>query len=237
MSPVLTATGLVAFPVAAAAGGSVAAGFTRPGPRFLSGVQHLAAGVVLAAVAVEILPDLRRQGHLVFAIIGFVVAVLLLLGLSTLEHRVEARAAANAFPIALIVLVGVDLLIDGILVGLSTVVSSEQALIVTIALTLEIVFLALSISIELASRGFSRRISIGVPALLGLATAVGAIGGAALLADASTTVLATMLAFAAAALLFLVTEELLVEAHETEDTPLLTGLFFAGFLVVYALGA
>lgn len=236
MAPVLTATGLVAFPVAAAIGGSAAASFTRPGPRFISGVQHLAAGVVLGAVAMEILPDLRREGHLPFAIAGFTVAVLLLLGLSGLERRAEARAAASAFPVALIVLVGVDLLIDGILVGLSVVVGSQQAVIVTIALTLEIVFLALSISIELSSRGFRRRLSAGVPALLGLATAVGAIGGSALLAGASATVLATMLAFAAAALLFLVTEELLVEAHETEDTPLLTGTFFAGFLLVYALG-
>lgn len=236
MPAVLTATGLVAFPVAAAVGGSVAAGFTRPGPRVLSGVQHLAAGVVLAAVAVEILPDLRRQGHLAFAVVGFVAAVLLLLALSSFQRRVEARSSASAFPIALIVLVGVDLLIDGILVGLSTVVSARQALIITAALTLEIVFLALSISIELASRGFRRRISVGVPAFLGTTTAVGAIGGAALLAGASTTVLATMLAFAAAALLFLVTEELLVEAHETQDTPVLTGLFFGGFLIVYALG-
>lgn len=236
MSPVLTATGLVAFPVAAAVVGSIAASLTRPGARFISGVQHLAAGVVLGAVAIEILPDLRRQGHLPFAIIGFTVAVLLLLALSTVERRVEAAASAKAFPVALIVLVGVDLLIDGILVGLSAVVSSQQALIVTIALTLEIVFLSLSIGIELSSRGFNRRVSAGVPALLGLATAVGAIGSAALLIGAPHTVLATMLAFAAAALLFLVTEELLVEAHETPDTPLLTGVFFAGFLLVYALG-
>lgn len=199
-------------------------------------MQHLAAGVVLAAAAVEILPDLRRQGHLPFAIGGFVVAVLLLLGLSTLERRAERRAPSGAFPIALIVLVGVDLLIDGVLVGLSAVVSSRQAAIVTVALTLEIVFLALSISIELSSRGFHRRVSAGVPAALGLATAVGAIGGAMLLAGASSQVLAAMLAFAAAALLFLVTEELLVEAHETEDTPVLTGLFFLGFLVVYGIG-
>ena len=45
-----------------------------------------------------------------------------------------------------------------------------------------------------------------------------------------------MLAFALAALLYLVTEELLAEAHETPDVPLVTALFFAGFLRFLLLG-
>ena len=32
------------------------------------------------------------------------------------------------------------------------------------------------------------------------------------------------------ALLYLVTEELLVEAHESPDTPLISSMFFIGFL-------
>ena len=39
----------------------------------------------------------------------------------------------------------------------------------------------------------------------------------------------------AVALLYLVSEELLTEAHETADTPPLTATFFAGFLVILLL--
>ena len=39
-----------------------------------------------------------------------------------------------------------------------------------------------------------------------------------------------MLSFGTAAMLYLVVEELLVEAHEVEHTPLAAGAFFAGFL-------
>ena len=46
----------------------------------------------------------------------------------------------------------------------------------------------------------------------------------------------TVAMFGAAALLFLVTEELLVEAHEEPETPLLTTTFFAGFLLILILG-
>ena len=45
-----------------------------------------------------------------------------------------------------------------------------------------------------------------------------------------------MLSFGAAALLFLVTEELLIEAHEVEQTPFITAAFFAGFLALYVIG-
>ncbi|HEV8177483.1 MAG TPA: hypothetical protein VGP44_07295 [Gemmatimonadales bacterium] len=47
--------------------------------------------------------------------------------------------------------------------------------------------------------------------------------------------LAAVLAFGAAALLYLVVEELLVEAHEEAETPLLGAMFFLGFLGLYIL--
>jgi ZIP family zinc transporter len=51
---------LVAFPVAAAIIGSAVAASRPPGPKVTSGVQHFAAGVVFAAAAGEVLPDLKH---------------------------------------------------------------------------------------------------------------------------------------------------------------------------------
>jgi ZIP family zinc transporter len=65
---------------------------------------------------------------------------------------------------------------------------------------------------------------------------VGAFAGEVLLRDASSHLLAGVLAFGSAALLFLVTEELLVEAHEVAETTLATTAFFAGFLLFLVLG-
>lgn len=45
-----------------------------------------------------------------------------------------------------------------------------------------------------------------------------------------------MLAFGAAALLYLAVEELLVEAHEHAETTILGAMFFLGFLLIYVLG-
>jgi ZIP family zinc transporter len=43
------------------------------------------------------------------------------------------------------------------------------------------------------------------------------------------------LAFSAAALLYLVTEELLMEAHEVEEKPISTLVLFGGFLAFWSI--
>ena len=52
---------LVAFPVAAAVIGSVIAAVRAPGPDVVSGIQHFAAGVVLAALVCEVMPALQNS--------------------------------------------------------------------------------------------------------------------------------------------------------------------------------
>ena len=55
--------------------------------------------------------------------------------------------------------------------------------------------------------------------------------GTTLLTTRSRELLELVLSFGLAALLFLVTEELLTEAHEQEETLLQTSAFFGGFLL------
>jgi len=102
-------------------------------------------------------------------------------------------------------------------------------------LTLEVLFLGLSLAIQFGERGVRPLKATAVTACVSPAIAVGAIGGATALANASPGVLAGVFAFGAAALLYQVTEELLVEAHEGVGTSVLTAMFFVGFLAVYVL--
>lgn len=60
--------------------------------------------------------------------------------------------------------------------------------------------------------------------------------GTTVLHGATGNLLEIVLSFGLAALLFLVTEELLIEAHEEIETPLLTLAFFVGFLLFLLLG-
>lgn len=65
---------------------------------------------------------------------------------------------------------------------------------------------------------------------------IGAAGGATLLHLLPASILEIVFSFGLAALLFLVTEELPTEAHEVPETPLITSMFFAGFLLFLVLG-
>ena len=229
---------LVAFPVTAAIVGSLIATVRPPGPKLSSAIQHFAAGVVLAALAGEVLPDLRAAGNLAFAAAGFSAGTAVMLALGAFGRRIDRKTqVAGSLPAGLLAAVGIDLLLDGLLVGLGTVLGARQALILTIALTIEILFLALSVTVELKDRGLSGVRAAATSSGLGLLTAVGAIGGAIFLGGATGATLAMVLAFGAAALLYLTVEELLTEAHEHEETTFLGAMFFLGFLVIYVLAA
>ena len=252
MSPVTQAAVLVAFPVAASTAGAAAALRFAPGPKVVSGIQHFAAGVVIAALVGEVLPDLRHEGQLPAAALGFTLGAAVVLALAAWGRRLDQKAEANpaddaspapgppaaawaALPVGMLVAVGIDLLIDGLLVGLGATLGARQGLIITIALTLEILFLSLSLAAEFREAGLSETRAVLLCTGLGLLTAVGAITGAAVLAGAGSATLAAVLAFGAAALLYLAVEELLVEAHEVAETTALAAMFFLGFLIIYVL--
>jgi ZIP family zinc transporter len=233
VSAVADAARLVSFPLGATVIGAAGASFRRPGVQLTSAIQHLAAGVVFAAVAGEVLPDLRDQHSIGFLIGGFIAGVAVLLGLEKVAQRAEA--SGSTIPTGLVAMVAIDLAIDGLLVGMGAALGEGQGRILAIALTLEVLFLGLSVAAELAERGSTPGRSSAITAGVALALPIGAIGGAALLGGASHDVLAAVLAFGAAALLYLVTEELLVEAHGGKETPLLTAMFFVGFLAILVL--
>lgn len=238
-SAVVDAAFLVAFPIAASIIGSIVAVLRPPGPKTTSAVQHFAAGVVMAALAGEVLPDLRNEGSLIWAVAGFIAGTSVMLALGALGRRLEQRqkSPGSGIPVGLLMAVGIDLLLDGILVGLGASLGARQGLILTIALTIEILFLGLSVTINLTRNGLSRTRAVATTSSLGLLTGLGAVGGAAVIGGASHQSLALILAFGAAALLYLVVEELLTEAHEHAETAFLGAMFFVGFLAIYVLAA
>jgi ZIP family zinc transporter len=238
-SVVTTAASLVAFPVVAGVIGAAIAVARRPSAALVGGVQHFAAGVVMAAVACEVLPDLRAKGSLWLIVVGFTAAVAVLVALRQFEGDEDAEdseGGGSGLPLGFLAVVGVDLFIDGLLVATGATVSKRTAVIITIALTIEVLFLGLTVALRLAGSGVPKARAILITGGVNLTLVAGAVLGALVLGDAGATVLTLVLAFAAAALLWLVVEELLVEAHEAPERPWMAVMFFAGFLILYCLG-
>ena len=243
--PISTVLLFVLLPVAATIVGGIVAAFFSPGAQLQSGMQHFAAGVVLAAVAGEVLPELHEQLPWAVAL-GFALGVAVMIAIRALAKRLGAHAetpetSLNQPPekaggaTGLILIVAIDIVVDGLLVGIGFVAGQEQGVILTLALTVEVLFLGLVVAMTLAQAGASRRRVIGTTAGLALLLAVSAVFGAAVFGGLTGFPLALVFSFAAAALLYLVVEELLIEAHEVPETPLSTSLFFAGFLALLIL--
>jgi ZIP family zinc transporter len=193
----------------------------------------------MAALAGEVLPDLRKEGSLLLAVVGFVAGTAVMLTLAAVGRRLDRKQGSSeaGLPVGLLAAVGIDLLLDALLVGLGAALGAKQGLILTVALTIDILFIGLTVTIELTRHRLSRMKAVLTTSGLGLLTGVGALGGAAVLGGASHQILALVLAFGAAALLYLVVEELLTEAHEHAETAFLGSMFFIGFLTIYIMSA
>ena len=241
------------IPAGVALVGAIIAAFRSPSPRLRTMIQHFAAGVVAAAAAVELLPDAISK-HSPFALaVGFALGTAAMLAIAKLMERLEGEedeptagyggslVASEAMakvgqrasgPGAMLAAVGVDVLIDGTLLGLAFVAGQKAGVLLTIGFSLEMLSLGLATCATCRKYEWSVARSIGAVVGVGLCLILGAAVAVLLLQGLTGAVLGGVLAFGLAALLYLVTEELLVEAHEVRENTITTAMFFAGFLVL-----
>ena len=216
------------IPVVAATLGGVISVWRSPGSQLRSIVQHFAAGVVFAAAAGELLPEVVHEKSVWAVVIGGGLGIIAMLTVKQFAEKAEGS-------LGLITTAGVDVLIDGLIIGIGFAAGSKAGILLTIALTIELLFLSLSVAATLSrdrtSPGKVIATTVGIALLLPL----GAIAGFILLGGLSGNLLAGFLAFGLVALLYLVTEELLTEAHEVPDTPFTSAMFFVGFLLLIVI--
>jgi len=199
----------------------------RPGALLVSTIQHFAAGVVFAAAAGEVLPDVIHGGSPLATLVGGAAGIIVMLAIRQLETLVKGA-------LGLLTMIGIDLFVDGMVLGIGFGVDAKTGFLLTIALSLEVVFLALALSTGLAKSAASPIKIIAITAALMVLLPLGAVLATpigAMPAEFSTG----FLSFGLIALLYLVTEELLVEAHQTPDRPWVTAMFFVGFMMLLLL--
>ena len=223
------------FPVAAALIAAGCAVFFHRSDRVRCLIQHLAAGVVVAAVAVELIPELLHRHSPIPTALGFCLAVVVLVVLKQTESGGSSKEAAITIPKSYIAATGIDLLLDGVVIAIGFAAGRKQGKLLTVALTLELASLGLALIGELQSRQLSRWRAFIITAGVSCFLLIGSALGAVILNYFSATFLTAALGFGVAALLFLATEELLPEAHKQEDTSTATVIFFVGFLAILLL--
>jgi len=151
-------------------------------------------------------------------------------------------SANLVFPSTLVFAIAIDGAMDGLLIGIACAASSSAGPMLAASLTVEMAFLGLTLSVALKGHHGMKTITASLSGPV--AILFGCFCGS-MLADAlSTNPIYTdfLLSFGTSALLFMVAEELLLEAHEDEhehvwwvDLQLYTG-FYASIIMGKMLG-
>jgi zinc transporter, ZIP family len=221
------------FAVAAGIAGGIVAVVRPPGDMFRSIVQHLAAGILTAIIAVDLVPEIRSEGEPIPVLIGFAIGSVLMIIIKGVTWRVEDSDRTDV-PAALVGVSALDTAIDGAIIGVAFATSGELGVLLTIGLGIELFVLTLSVGAELEHQRVSRGRIVATTTGIALLLALGALGGILLLGDRSAADQANVLAFAVAALLYLVAEELLIKGHDAASRGRTTAAFFIGFLALMA---
>jgi zinc transporter, ZIP family len=224
--------------LAAGAGilGSVISLFWDPKAKARSAIQHFAAGAVLAAIASNVIPEVEQIGTLTGIISGFVVGGFAMVGLKWVVVRLEReQKRGQGLPVGLAAAAAVDTFLDGVIIGAGFSVNVSLGTLLVIALGLELFFLTLSVGVEFREGKFESWKSLAITAGIAFMLLLGAVGSSFLFADASKHTLAVVLAFGAAALIYLIAEELLVETIQAEESIFSTMMLFTGFLALMVL--
>lgn len=191
-------------------------------------------------VAVELLPDVVEKHQPIYVVIGFVLGTLTMLFVKEFAEKDENKHktinAIPKIPIAFLVAIGVDVFIDGLLLGIGFAPGDKAGMLLAFAKALEMFSMGMATAIEMTNEGVKKSTAITHITLLSSLFIVSAILGGTLLQHLEGRWMELVLSFGLSALIYLVTEELLVEAHSEEDKPLYTATFFLGFLIFLVLG-
>jgi len=218
--------------------GGLIANIRQPSNTWRSIIQHFSSGVVFAVVAVDMLPEISKSHLIPQVAIGFIGGVLLMLCIRAYAEKVEEQQEQSkqvGLPIAMLGAVGVDVIVDGFLIGVSFAANEQAGQFLSIALGLEMFSLGLALSASLSQAAINRINSMGIITLLAAIVVASAVTSHWLIHFLPTSSIPLLLAFGLASLLYLVTEELLHEAHQLPDNAYITATFFIGFLIFLIL--
>ncbi len=215
---------------------------------------------MFAVVAVELLPEIQRRALVWDVVLGFGMGILTMLAVDKILDRIRGdddeavdadiaasegvapRASTPGFPRAtripasLLVAVAIDFLLDGLLLGVGFAAGARIGILLALAEAAEQLSVGLALAGELRTAGMIPGRIIATITALGSLVFVTAVAGATVLSTLPDGAMEIVLSFGAAALLYLVTEELLREAHEERQSTSGTAMFFVGFLVFLVIG-
>ncbi len=211
--------GTIAGTLGTGLGGVIIAFMGRPRGRLLSFLLSFSAGIMLAIVFQDLLPESFRSASAVYTIVGIILGGLALAAAGRLLPRGEKRRGGSdttrLLRTGILMGLGIALhnLPEGLAIGAGYATQGKLGFSLAIALALHDIPEGMAMAAPLRGAGKKRIRVIAWTLMAGLPTGLGALLGA-LFGYLSPTALSLALGFAAGAMLYLVLHELLPEAHK-----------------------
>ena len=218
--------------------GALAALIRKPGKSVRSYILHFAAGVIFSVAAAELLPVIMKK-HSPFMIgAGFFLGLAVVLRVRELTNTglKQGRSMGKMVPWGLLTGIGADIFTDGFILGIGFTAGTREGTMLAIALSTEFISIGLTTSSELRNKKITGKKTMGIITALVLLFYISAVVSSFLFRSLGDKAIEIVLSFGLSALLYLVTEELLKEAHQSEESIWHTSAFFIGFFLFVIFG-
>ena len=238
MDDFLIVLGLAALPAGGNLVGGLLAELFRASERTLSLALHLAAGIVLAVVGIELMPEAMGADLPWVPLLAFVVGGVVFIALDRAVGYVQARMGGSekqSGALAIFGGVSMDLFSDGVMIGTGTVVNPALGLLLAVGQVPADVPEGFAAVATLRNAGISRKRRILMSTGFAVPIFLGASLGFLALREAPEIITLSVLALTGGALTAVVVEEMVSEAHEGETSQLGPIFLTAGFALFAAI--
>lgn len=240
MDSFLLVLAFAALPAAGNVLGALASEITEVSERTLSLALHLAAGVVLAVVGLELLPEAMTSSTPWIPITAFAAGGLLFISIEKAIGIVKHRfvdADGSAGPLAIYAGVSLDLFSDGVMIGTATLIDPSLGLLLALGQVPADIPEGFAALASLRRAGVPRSTRLKMGAAFAAPVIVGAALGYFALRNAPDVLTLSVLAITGGVLISVVIEEIAHEAHEGETSRFGPFALTAGFALFALLSA
>ena len=203
-----TLLGLFFGTIGTTLGGIIGAKSNITSNRFLSFILEFAAGLMMAIVCFELIPESLELTNIANVFLVIILGVITMIWCDNIINKkyMEKNIKNNNTLLKTGIIVGIGLAIhnfpEGLAIGSGFEASTKLGITLAIAILLHDIPEGISMSVPMKSGGMKPKKALAYTIISGVTTGIGAFFGV-ILGNISTTIIAICLAFAAGAMLYI----------------------------------
>lgn len=198
-------------------GGFIGVTFKNTSKKFLSFILEFAAGLMIAIVCFDLVPEALELSNLGYTLVGIIAGVVTMIFFDNIiKNKYNAKKVKNNNSLLKTgIVVGVGLALhnfpEGLAIGSGFGASIKLGYSLAIAILLHDIPEGISMSVPMKNGGMSKKNALFYTAMSGVTTGIGAFFGA-MLGTIGAGIISICLSFAAGAMLYIVSGELIPES-------------------------